>query len=163
MVRLVKVSPPSAKYFSTTIEYLYVGSLPVSACESGDVLFGMLANAHYLSCERLIKMCLDHLKTVLKGNGYKPFTSNGGFNSSLVPVALLKEVVGLSRQDPAYKSMARFKRLDILLDWLDKETEGTKEGEAVARECESILSSDFMQDTWHCLLGSVVAPYTRMS
>jgi hypothetical protein len=147
LLRIVNVEPPSVKYFVTTIEYLYTGLLPASALESGDVLFGLLVNAHYLSCNRLVKECLTHLETALKSDGYKVFTSHAGFNSGLVPSDLVKRHLPDSSTYMMWRGalpeasvrQTLLKALDIMLDWLDKEGAISEEGDWMATECERIL------------------------
>jgi hypothetical protein len=164
----VNVEPPSFKYFVTTIEYLYTGMFPASARECSDVFFGLLANGHYLSCDRLVKRCLMHLDAVLKGDGYKVFTSHSGFNSRLVPSDLVKRLAcppqeydtwsNVRKASTATKPKRDFKAVDIMLDWLDKETEATKEGKSMAAECERILSSnDFTRDEYTRLFSNLRA------
>lgn len=173
LLRIVNVEPPSVKYFITTIEYLYTGLFPAIGRDCSDVLFGLLANGQYLSCDRLVKECLTQLETALKGAGYKVFTSHAGFNSRLVPSDLIKRVASSPQEYDALgkvlKALTRlqrdFKAVDMMLDWLDKETEVTEEGDAMAAQCEDTLTNcDFSRTQYTHLYSNLraSAAYPRM-
>lgn len=84
---------PSLEQLIPTLTYLYTGQLPAACSSSPEVLFGLLQNAHYLQCDRLVMDCHTFLIDKLKTPEGMPFINHEAFDHMWVPALVVKDII----------------------------------------------------------------------
>lgn len=93
---------PSVDELMPALTYLYTGLLPSTTFIGPDTLFGLLQNAQYLMCDRLIQECSTILINKIKTPDPYLFLNHEAFDVAWVPATVIRE---LSKQQTAYWSV----------------------------------------------------------
>lgn len=105
---------PSPDYLVPALTYLYTGQLPSPCYHDPDVLYGLLQNDDYLSCERLVKDCCAVLKEKMKDADPSPYITHEAMEMTWVPVEVIATI--LREKKRAYWAVYG------VLQWLRRQT-----------------------------------------
>lgn len=128
---------PSPDHIQATLTYLYTGSLPPTASMPA-VLFGLLQNAHYLACDKLIKSCSKYLINKLKDeNTAEPFIDHAAFEMSYVSADVVKSSINTYRP---------YRSLRIVARWLRNQTTSDATIDGILKTAEAVVKQANMDD-----------------
>lgn len=140
---------PCPDQLMTTLTYLYTGNLP-SLPPGPDIVFGLLQNAHYLACDRLIHDCsgllIKEVKALTDPDVASPWIFHKAFKLAWVSADVVKSILS---------PMAPRQAIRMFDHWLMDQTSFDSHVEAVIALGQTIADKCSVEDV-NALSGSLL-------